>query len=292
MPESNLHKLSALGQSVWIDYLSRQILQSGKLAKMMEEDAVVGVTSNPTIFQKAISEGNAYDEQLKEILDSGEEDPKEIFLQLTSRDISRRLRSSAQGLGRGRRPRRLRLLGGRPEPRVRPRRDDRAGPPAPRVDRQAEPVREDSGDRAGSRCDRRDDRVGEEHQRHVDLLARPPPGSDGGLHPRPRAARRERRRPESGALRRELLRLARRHRSRQAPRAKSAATLRSSRASSGSRTQSWRTRTTSRPSAANAGRRSRRRARRSSAASGRPRRRRTRTTETLCTSRSCSAPTP
>jgi transaldolase len=88
VPESNLHKLSALGQSVWIDFLSRQMLQSGKLAKMMEEDAVVGVTSNPTIFQKAISEGNAYDEQLKEILDSGEEDPREIFLKLTSRDIS------------------------------------------------------------------------------------------------------------------------------------------------------------------------------------------------------------
>src|SRR6266496_6777112 len=88
MPESNLHKLSALGQSVWIDFLSRQMLQSGKLARMMEEDAVVGVTSNPTIFQKAISEGDAYDEQLKEILESGEEDPKEIFLQLSSHDIS------------------------------------------------------------------------------------------------------------------------------------------------------------------------------------------------------------
>jgi transaldolase len=88
VPESNLHKLSALGQSVWIDFLSRQMLESGKLAKMMEEDAVVGVTSNPTIFQKAISEGNAYDEQLKEILDSGERDAKEIFLELTSRDIA------------------------------------------------------------------------------------------------------------------------------------------------------------------------------------------------------------
>jgi len=88
MPESNLHKLSALGQSVWIDYLSRQMLQSGKLAKMMEEDAVVGVTSNPTIFQKAISEGDAYDGQLREILESGEEDPKEIFLRLSSHDIS------------------------------------------------------------------------------------------------------------------------------------------------------------------------------------------------------------
>jgi transaldolase len=88
MPDSNLHKLSALGQSVWIDFLSRQMLQSGKLARMMKEDAVVGVTSNPTIFQKAISDGDAYDEQLKELLDSGAEDPKEIFLQLTSHDIA------------------------------------------------------------------------------------------------------------------------------------------------------------------------------------------------------------
>ena len=88
MPESNLHKLSALGQSVWIDYLSRHLLQSGKLARLMKEDAVVGVTSNPTIFQKAIAEGDLYDEQLKEILDNGEVDPKETFLLLSSRDIS------------------------------------------------------------------------------------------------------------------------------------------------------------------------------------------------------------
>jgi len=88
MPESNLHKLSALGQSVWIDFLSREMLETGKLARMMEEDAVVGVTSNPTIFQKAISEGARYDEQLKKILEAGEEDPKEIFLQLTSGDVA------------------------------------------------------------------------------------------------------------------------------------------------------------------------------------------------------------
>jgi transaldolase len=54
----------------------------------MKEDAVVGVTSNPTIFQKALSEGDRYDAELREILDSGEEDPKEIFLQLSSRDIA------------------------------------------------------------------------------------------------------------------------------------------------------------------------------------------------------------
>jgi len=87
MPDSNLHKLSALGQSVWIDYLSRDMLETGELARMMEEDAVVGVTSNPTIFQKAISHGERYDEQLKQILDSGETDGKEIFLQLSSHDV-------------------------------------------------------------------------------------------------------------------------------------------------------------------------------------------------------------
>jgi transaldolase len=88
MPESNLHKLSALGQSVWLDYLSRDILQSGELERMMREDAVVGVTSNPTIFQKALAQGNAYDDQLREIADGGETDPKEIFLQLSSHDVA------------------------------------------------------------------------------------------------------------------------------------------------------------------------------------------------------------
>src|SRR5690242_1674140 len=87
MPDSNLHKLSALGQSVWIDYLSRDLLETGELERMMREDAVVGVTSNPTIFQKAISKGERYDDQLKEVLASGESDPKEIYLQLSSRDV-------------------------------------------------------------------------------------------------------------------------------------------------------------------------------------------------------------
>jgi transaldolase len=88
MPDSNLHKLSALDQSVWIDYLSRDLLQTGELARMMKDDAVVGITSNPTIFQKAISQGERYDAQLKEILETGETDPKEIFLQLSSHDIA------------------------------------------------------------------------------------------------------------------------------------------------------------------------------------------------------------
>jgi len=86
MADSNLHELSKHGQSVWIDYLSRDMLEEGELARMMREDAVVGVTSNPTIFQKAISHGDRYDEQLKELLED-ETDPKEIFLQLSARDV-------------------------------------------------------------------------------------------------------------------------------------------------------------------------------------------------------------
>ncbi len=86
MPESRLHQLSALGQSVWIDSLSREWLETGELARMMREDAVVGVTSNPTIFQKAMAEGDWYDDQLREVL-NGEDDLKEVFLQLAARDI-------------------------------------------------------------------------------------------------------------------------------------------------------------------------------------------------------------
>jgi transaldolase len=86
MSESRLHQLSALGQSVWIDYLSRDLLRSGDLERLLHEDAVVGVTSNPTIFQKAISQGDAYDEQIRACLDE-HEDPKAIFWQLAEKDV-------------------------------------------------------------------------------------------------------------------------------------------------------------------------------------------------------------
>jgi transaldolase len=86
MADSNLDKLSARGQSVWIDFLSREMTEGGGLKKMMDEDAVVGVTSNPSIFQKAIGAGSDYDEQLKEVLQETD-DPKEIFLRLSARDV-------------------------------------------------------------------------------------------------------------------------------------------------------------------------------------------------------------
>ena len=86
MANSRLHEVSALGQSIWIDYLSRRLIKEGELERLMREDAVVGVTSNPTIFQKAISEGDAYDEQMREVL-AEEDDPKEVFLKLAVKDV-------------------------------------------------------------------------------------------------------------------------------------------------------------------------------------------------------------
>jgi transaldolase len=86
MAKSKLHQLSELDQSVWIDSLSREWLETGELARMMREDAVVGVTSNPTIFEKALSEGGWYDDQLREVLKE-ESEPKEIFYRLAVQDI-------------------------------------------------------------------------------------------------------------------------------------------------------------------------------------------------------------
>jgi len=90
MAKSRLHELADYGQSVWIDYLSRDLIGSGKLERLLREDAVVGVTSNPTIFQKAISSGEAYDEQLREVVRE-ERDPKEIFIRLAAKDVGHAL---------------------------------------------------------------------------------------------------------------------------------------------------------------------------------------------------------
>jgi transaldolase len=86
MADSPLHQLSSEGQSVWIDFLSRPLLRDGDLERLIRDDAVVGVTSNPTIFQKAISAGDAYDDQLREVLEDTE-DGKEAFIALAVRDV-------------------------------------------------------------------------------------------------------------------------------------------------------------------------------------------------------------
>ena len=88
MVSSRLHDLSARGVSVWMDSLSRELLETGELARLIEEDAVVGVTSNPTIFEKALSTGDWYDDELRDAM-TRHDDSKEIFLELAVEDVSR-----------------------------------------------------------------------------------------------------------------------------------------------------------------------------------------------------------
>jgi transaldolase len=85
---SRLHELSENGVSVWVDSLSREMLETGHLARLIEDDAVVGVTSNPTIFEKALSTGDWYDKQLRAELERSD-DTKEVFFALAVEDIKR-----------------------------------------------------------------------------------------------------------------------------------------------------------------------------------------------------------
>ena len=112
-----LQQLAEHGQSVWIDYLSRQFVQDGDLAGLVD-DGVVGVTSNPTIFQGAIAEGDAYDEQIKE-MSASESEPKEIFLALARDDIRAACDVLRPVWDEGQRQGRLGVARGRPEPRAR-----------------------------------------------------------------------------------------------------------------------------------------------------------------------------
>ena len=65
MTTNRLVALHDAGQSVWLDFIDRRILRNGDLARMIREDALSGMTSNPTIFEKALAEGDEYDDQIK-----------------------------------------------------------------------------------------------------------------------------------------------------------------------------------------------------------------------------------
>ena len=67
----NLADLSAAGVSVWLDDLSRERLQTGNLQSLIDTKSVVGVTTNPSIFQAALSKGDAYDDQIAELAERG-----------------------------------------------------------------------------------------------------------------------------------------------------------------------------------------------------------------------------
>src|SRR6202165_3341709 len=86
MAKNPLFELYEAGTSVWLDYISRSLMTSGELKRMIAEDAVVGMTSNPTIFEKAIGGSSDYDEALKKLIAGGRSD-EEVMLSLIVEDI-------------------------------------------------------------------------------------------------------------------------------------------------------------------------------------------------------------
>jgi transaldolase len=86
---SRLRRLHEAGVSIWLDTLSRELLDSGDFAALIAGDAVTGATSNPTIFAKAITGSSSYDEQLRRAVAAGVDNRRELFFELAFDDVRR-----------------------------------------------------------------------------------------------------------------------------------------------------------------------------------------------------------
>src|ERR1700760_2897522 len=82
-----LHALEAAGQAVWLDFVDRKFMNEGGLKKLVEEDGLTGVTSNPSIFEKAIGHSDAYDDQLKADLAHADATVETAYEGLAIKDI-------------------------------------------------------------------------------------------------------------------------------------------------------------------------------------------------------------
>jgi transaldolase len=86
---SRLQALRDAGVSIWLDTLSRELLDSGQFARLIADCAVTGATSNPTIFAKAIRGSDRYDDQLRASVTAGMREPRELFFELALEDVRR-----------------------------------------------------------------------------------------------------------------------------------------------------------------------------------------------------------
>src|SRR5438046_9329518 len=86
-PNAKLQRLHDAGVSIWLDTLSRELLETGEFAELIDDYGVTGATSNPTIFAKAITDSDRYDDQLRKLVAGGERDLQELFFSLALDDI-------------------------------------------------------------------------------------------------------------------------------------------------------------------------------------------------------------
>ena len=82
-----LQQLTEAGQSIWLDYMHRKLMEGGELKRLIAEDGVTGVTSNPSIFEKAIGEGADYDDRIKAAMAEADLSPMELYEKVAIKDI-------------------------------------------------------------------------------------------------------------------------------------------------------------------------------------------------------------
>ena len=88
MENNRVKKIHDLGQSIWLDFFDREIMNTGKLKKLIEDDGISGVTSNPSIFKSAISDSSDYDEDIR-AFSQQKSSNDDIFFRLAVKDIKR-----------------------------------------------------------------------------------------------------------------------------------------------------------------------------------------------------------
>ncbi len=176
-----LKQLEACGQSPWLDYLKRSLIEKGELGTLIEHDGLKGVTSNPSIFEKAIGESDEYAEPMEQFQARGDHGVSALYEHLAvadiraAADVLRPVYDADEGQGRLCQPGMLAL------PRQRHRGHGRGGAAALEGGRASQPDGEGAGDAGGHSRDPPPDRRRAQHQHHAAVL----PSRSTSRWPRP-----------------------------------------------------------------------------------------------------------
>ena len=199
------------GQSVWLDYIRRNLFTTGELARLVKEDGLRGMTSNPAIFEKAIAGSTDYAQELQELAKRKDLDAKGVYEQLAIHDIQKAadvLRPVYDGVEA---PRRLREPGSFARPRAQDAGDHRGSAPAVESGRPRKPDDQGSRHRRGNSGVSAADQRRHQRQRHAAFRAGRVRASRRGLHRGSRRFCEGRRGRQPHGQRRELLREPHRH---------------------------------------------------------------------------------
>ena len=176
------------GQSLWLDNITRSMLDNGVVQRYIDRYSVTGLTSNPSIFDKAIQSGD-YDDAIREKAKAGLSG-EDLFFELAIEDLQRAADLFLPIHERTARHRRLVLARGLARARVRHREDGRCREGPLRARRSAQPVHQDPGHRGGPPCDRGSHCEWRARERDAPLRRGAVPGGRRRLHEGDRAARR------------------------------------------------------------------------------------------------------